>query len=365
MPKSLTETLFMSLRRFGTLFWLGMLAFSIPAFAQGQQSSSAPQATASSTAAQQPGEQSTGTGIIMGAVVDKTGGAVSGALIKLTSGDRPAQETVADAAGQFFFANVAPGPFELTVTAQGFTTQTASGVLRAGESFTEPPITMLLATVVTEVHVSPKEEAKVELHAEEQQRVLGVVPNFYVTYVPDAAPLAPRQKFQLAWKTTIDPISIAVIGATAGFEQATNYYSGYGQGAQGYGKRLGATSANYLTSTFIGGAILPSLLKQDPRYFYRGTGSRRFRLLYALGYTFFCKGDNGRYEPNYSTLGGIFASSAIGQVYYPSTDQGVGRTFQGALIGIAGSSAANVLEEFVVSRFTSHAPHKGPSTSTP
>ncbi|MGC2417896.1 MAG: hypothetical protein WA434_09125 [Candidatus Acidiferrales bacterium] len=108
---------------------------------------------------------------------------------------------------------------------------------------------------------------------------------------------------------------------------------------------------------------MPSLLKQDPRYFYRGTGSKRSRFLYALGNTFFCKGDNGRYQPNYSTLGGIFISSGIGNAYYPSTDRGVGRTFQGALIGIAGSSAANVLEEFIVSRFTSRPPQNVPSTS--
>jgi hypothetical protein len=301
----------------------------------------------------------------MGAVVDKTGTAVSGARIELAGGNRPAQETVADAAGQFFFANVAPGPFQLRVTAPGFATQTASGVLNASESYTVPQITMSLATVVTEVHVSPAEEAKAELHVEEQQRVLGVIPNFYVTYVPEAAPLAPRQKFQLAWKTTVDPVTVAVVAATAGFEQATNYYSGYGQGAQGYGKRFGASAADTLVSTFIGGAILPSLLKQDPRYFYRGTGSKRSRLLYALGYTFFCKGDNGRYQPNYSTVGGTFISSGIGNAYYPSTDRGVGRTFQGALIGLAGSSAANVLEEFIASKFTSHAPQNAPSTSTP
>jgi Carboxypeptidase regulatory-like domain len=345
------------------LFWLGILAFSVPAFAQAQQPPTAQQATASSPAAEQPGSPSTATGILMGTVVDATGAAVPGARIELTGGDRPAQETVADATGQFFFANVAPGPFDLTVTAQGFAAQKASGVLRASESFTVPQITMPLATVVTEVHVSPAEEAKVELHAEEQQRVLGVVPNFYVTYVPDAAPLAPRQKFQLAWKAMIDPVTVVVVGATAGFEQGTNYYSGYGQGAQGYGKRFGATYANFLTSTFIGDAILPSLLKQDPRYFYRGRGSKRSRLLYALGYTFFCKGDNGRYEPNYSELGGIFISSGIGNAYYPPSDRGAGRTFQGALIGIAGSSAANVLEEFIVSRFTSRPPQNVPSTS--
>jgi Carboxypeptidase regulatory-like domain len=363
MPKSVMGTLLGPVRPSCILLCLAILAVGVPVSAQVQPPSTAPPATASSPGAGQSPEQSAETGIIMGTVVDATGASVAGARVELTGGDRPAQETAADATGQFFFANVAPGPFRLTITAQGFAPQTASGILHGGESLTVPQINMALAAVVTQVQVSPAEEAKVELHAEEKQRVLGVIPNFYVSYVPEAAPLAPRQKFQLAWKATIDPVTVAVVGATAGFEQATNYYSGYGQGAQGYGKRFGATYANVLTSTFIGDAILPSLLKQDPRYFYRGTGSRPSRLLYALGYTFFCKGDNGRYQPNYSALGGIFISSGIGNAYYPSTDRGVGRTLEGALIGVAGSSAANVLEEFIVSRFTSRAPQNVPSTS--
>lgn len=362
MRKYVTEALPRSIHPLGMLLSLsGLLAFSVPVFAQAQQPG-AP--GAASSTAQPAGQQS--TAIIIGTIVDRTGAGVSGARIKLThTGQSAMQEAVADSGGHFFLANVAPGPFQLTVTAQGFATQTTSGVLQGGESYTLPPIALPLATVVTEVHVSPQEEAKVELHAEEQQRVLGVVPNFYVTYVPEAAPLASHQKFQLAWKTTVDPVTVAIVGATAGFEQAVDYYSGYGQGMRGYGKRFGATYANYLTSTFIGGAILPSLLKQDPRYFYRGAGSKRFRFLYALGYAFFCKGDNGRYQPNYSNLGGTLISSAIGNAYYPASDRGVGRTFEGALIGIAGSGAANVLEEFVVSRFTSGGPHHGPSTSTP
>lgn len=360
MPNSLTGTLFGSLLRSGILLWLTTLTFSVPVFAQVQQPSTAPQATVSSPAAERAGSQSTGTGIIMGAVVDKTGAAVAGARIELTGGDRPAQETVADAAGQFFFANVAPGPFQLTVTAQGFATQTTSGVLNGDESYTAPPITMRLATVVTEVHVSPAEEAKVELHAEEQQRVLGVIPNFYVTYVADAVPLSSRQKFQLAWKTTIDPVTFVVTGATAGFEQATDFYGGYGQGAQGYGKRFGASYADNVIGTFIGGAILPSLLKQDPRYFYRGTGTIRSRIFYSIATAVICKGDNGRWQANYSNIGGNFAASAIANAYYPASDRGVGLTFESALIGIGASSGAALLEEFLVPRLTPNFSHRNP-----
>ena len=83
-----------------------------------------------------------------------------------------------------------------------------------------------------------------------------------------------------------------LIGGIAGVQQATINFSGYGQGAQGYGKRYGADYADLLTGTFIGSAILPSLLKQDPRYFYKGTGSTRSRILYAIANAVICKGDN-------------------------------------------------------------------------
>ena len=89
-------------------------------------------------------------------------------------------------------------------------------------------------------------------------------------------------------------------GAIAGVEQASNTFAGYGQGAQGYGKRFGANYADAFIDTMIGGAILPSLFKQDPRYFYKGTGTIRSRAMYAIANSVICKGDNGRWQPNYS-----------------------------------------------------------------
>src|SRR6266446_5478637 len=199
-------------------------------------------------------------------------------------------------------SDVAPGPFGITITSTGFATQASAGILRPGENYTVPQIAMALATAVTEVRVivSRAEIAEDQIKAEEKQRVLGVVPNFYVSYDHHAVPLNSKQKFELAWKTTVDPVSFGVTGAIAGIQQAQNDFSGYGQGAQGYGKRFGASYANFVASTYIGGAILPSLLKQDPRYFYKGSGSKRSRMLYAIANSVICKGDNGHWQPNYS-----------------------------------------------------------------
>ena len=296
-------------------------------------------------------------GTITGTVLDTSGAVIVGARVTLTRAGQPAREIVSGDDGQFSFADVVPGPFQIKITAAGFVAQTASGILRPGQFYIAPPIQMVLATVATEVEVraSRVEVAEAQIKAQEKQRVLGVVPNFYVSYVPDAVPLSPRQKFNLAWKTMIDPVTFALTGATAGVQQAQNDFSGYGQGAVGYAKRFGAAYADNVTSTFIGSALLPSLLKQDPRYFYKGTGSVRSRILYAMANAVICKGDNGRWQFNYSAILGGFASGAISNLYYPPKDRGASLVFENTLIGTGETAVFNLLQEFLLRKLTPHA----------
>jgi len=281
--------------------------------------------------------------------------------VRLSRDDQsPNQEVLTSDDGQYSFPNIAPGPFQLTITSEGFATLTSSGILHSGESYAAPQIALALATNVTEVRVvlSPIELAQEQLEDQEKQRVLGFIPNFYVSYVSNAAPLTSKQKFQLAWKSTVDPVTFGVTGAVAGIQQATNEFDGYGQGAQGYGKRYGAAYADLVTGTFIGGAILPSLLKQDPRYFYKGTGTTRSRIWYAIANSVICKGDNGHWQPNYSSIVGGLAAGGISNLYYPASDrEGLELTFENALIGIGETAAVNLLQEFVMRKFTSNVPH--------
>jgi hypothetical protein len=188
-----------------------------------------------------------------------------------------------------------------------------------------------------------------------------VVPNFYVSYVPDAAPLTSKLKFKLAWKTMLDPVTFVLVGASAGVQQAQNDFSGYGQGAQGYAKRFGAAYADNATSTFIGSALLPSLLKQDPRYFYKGTGSTGSRILYAIANSVICKGDNQRWQPNYSAILGGLASGGISNLYYPARDRGAALVFEDTLIGTGETAVLNLFQEFLVRRLTPHVPKSDPS----
>jgi len=299
-------------------------------------------------------------GIINGSVIDQTGAAVAGAEVKLTR-ELPSQTRTVSTAedGQFTLLNIEPGPFQLTITSAGFATQAVSGILRSGETCTVPRIALLVATSVTETRVTPNtsDVAQDEIKVEEHQRVFGVVPNFYVSYISNAAPLTPRQKFQLAWKTSIDPVSFGVNGIVAGIEQAQNDFGGYGQGMKGYGERYGAAYGNFVISTYIGSAILPSIWKQDPRYFYKGTGSKRSRALNALAQSVICKGDNGHWQVNYSGLVGGLAASGISNIYYAPRDRdGVGFTFENTLIGIGTTAITNLLQEFVIRKWTQSHP---------
>jgi len=355
--------------------WLGIsvLLCGFPMAAGSQQPPAAPAApsvpadargAAASTGQQETDAQSPGS--ISGTLVDQSGAALAGARVKLTCGDRsPSQEVMSNDEGEFSFAGIAPGAFQLTISLTGFATQTTSGTLRPGEMQIVPQISLTVSAAIAEIHVvpTPVQVAEDEIKEEEKQRVLAFIPNFYVSYNPNAVPLNARQKFELAWKTTVDPVSFGLIGFTAGVQQAANNFSGYGQGAQGYGKRYGAAFADSATSTFLGNAVFASILKQDPRYFYKGTGSKRSRLLYAIANAVICKGDNGRWQANYSGILGSLASGGISNLYYPASDRGAALVFENTLIGIGEFAAANIFQEFVVRRLTPNRASRDPSKS--
>ena len=306
------------------------------------------------------------SGSISGTVVDQSGAVIAGAHVRLTrtSEDQSLnQEVLSGGDGQFSFANIAPGPFQLTITSAGFDSQTSSGILRSREIDVVPQIALAVATSISEIEVglSRTEVAEEEVKVEEKQRVLGVLPNFYVSYIPNAVPLNSKQKFNLAWKTVVDPFTFVFVGGAAGVEQAQDHFRGYGQGAEGYGKRFGAGYADMVAATFIGSAILPSLLKQDPRYFYKGRGSTPSRIVYAIVNAVICKGDNGRWQANYSNILGNLAAGGISNLYYPAQDRnGVGLTFENAAIGIDENAVANLFQEFVIRNLTAKVPRNAP-----
>jgi hypothetical protein len=214
-----------------------------------------------------------------------------------------------------------------------------------------------VATTV-EVNVSQTREeiAEEQIHVEETQHILGIIPNFYVSYDPEAQPLNPRQKLELGWKFTLNPAMFGIAAVAAGIQQANNSFRGYGQGAEGYAKRFGASYADFASATILGNVVFPVILKQDPRYFYKGTGSRKSRLLYALANAVICKGDNRHWQPNYSSVMGSLAAGGLSNLYYPASNRnGVALTLENTLFALGGSAAAVFLQEFFIRKPTPRA----------
>jgi hypothetical protein len=179
---------------------------------------------------------------------------------------------------------------------------------------------------------SPQEDerkkAQEQLDKQLHQRVFGVMATFNTTNNRDALPLSTRQKYKLFFKSASDPWPFALTAVSAGIDQAQNSFPAYGQGVEGYAKRWGAGYTDYFTGNLLGNAVLASLLKEDPRYFQKGTGSFATRALWAAGGTVWCKRDNGTWGPNYANVMGNLMGAAVSNLYYPAADRTAGETLE-------------------------------------
>jgi len=295
---------------------------------------------------------------IIGTVTDVRNDAIPAAAVVL-DGPAPADHVTAtsDDNGFFVFKNLHPAvPYHLTISAKGFDNWTSKPIiLQPGQQLDLHDIGLKISALQTTVTAMTSEQiATQEIKLAEKQRVLGIFPNFYVVYKSNPAPLTTKLKYQLAFKTAIDPINFAATGFFALLDQAGDTPN-YPQGAVGYAQRFGAAYADGFTDIMIGGAILPSLFHQDPRYFYQGTGTIKSRAMHAIASPFVCKGDNGRNQFNISSIGGDLASGSLSNLYYPPSNRGPGLVFEGTLITTGGRIANALVQEFLFRRFTTHA----------
>lgn len=296
-------------------------------------------------------------GRIIGTVTDTNGDTVPGAQVTLqgTGADRLAP-TVTNDDGFFQLKDVPSAvPYRVKVSAKDFSDWTSSEIiLKPGQDFDLAEIKLTIAVVQTTVSAVSQEELAVEqVKAAEKQRVLGVIPNFYVAYDPQTVPLTSALKYKLALRTATDGVNIAAAAFISGINQAADTPA-YQQGWKGYGQRFGASYTDSVTNIMIGGAVLPSLLHQDPRYFYQGTGTTKSRIYHAISAPFWCKEDSGKWGFNYSSIGGDLISSSLSNLYYPKQDRGVGLTFGNVGLLTGGRIANALAQEFVLPRFTKH-----------
>jgi len=305
-------------------------------------------------------------GSVAGIVTDTDAAAIPAARVALEDVESKATRgTETDPHGSFLFSPVPPGRYIVTVHASGFSPWKINDIIvvHEGEDFVVPEVELGVEEINTTVNaISMEVLAEQQITAEEHQRILGMLPNFYVSYLSSgAAPLTRKQKFKLAAKVSIDPVTLFKVGVASGIEQWQGDFSGYGQEFSGYAKRYGATYGDSLSSTFLGAALLPSLLHQDPRYFYRGHGNVVVRALYAVSTVAVCKGDNGHWQPNYSNVLGNLGSAGISTLYYPESDRhSIQVTVDNTLLGVAEGAFGTLFQEFLLRHLTHGAPPKAP-----
>lgn len=298
----------------------------------------------------------------MGTITDVNGDAVGDATVVAIGPDvRDGRQVRTSGNGYFEIDGLKPGvSYHVVASCRGFADWSSPVILLApGEFKLMGEIQLRIAAQQTVVHVTYNQVqvATRQLRLEEKQRVLGILPNFYVAYEGDeAVHLTASMKFELALRVSVDPVTIAGVGIVSAARQATNTPK-YGQGWDAYGKRFGATAADGFTDIMIGGAILPSLLHEDPRYFYQGTGTTKSRILHAISSPFVGRRDNGTWGPNYSSLGGDLASSAISNLYFPRSDRGAGLVFSQFGFGTAERIGASLAQEFLLSKLTHRGGH--------
>jgi hypothetical protein len=301
-------------------------------------------------------------------VLDSTGATIPNVQVSLALRNGGRVQTVSsDANGQFTFTKVSSGSYLVTAEALGFAPfTTREFTITPQQVYSVPEIALSIASSTTSIVVRPTEEIAAEqIKAEEKQRVFGVFPNFYVSYVPNAAPLTSKQKFSMAARDTFDWTSFVGVSLGAGLQQAANTHKDYGQGAAGYGKRWGALFADGRSTDLLSHYVFASLLHQDPRYFYQGTGTTKSRIFYALSNAFVARSDSGKTMPNYSYLLGDLCAASLSNAYYPRADRGASLVFTNAALGIAGRAAQGLVQEFVAKHFTKNAPDPSDQTQPP
>jgi hypothetical protein len=298
---------------------------------------------------------------INGTVRDIQGGLVPGAHITVAPTNNPSQvyQTTAGALGAFSLKNLPPGIYILTITSPGLQTYHLANIrlLKPGLTYQLPEVALPIARTSADVTVTFTEEqlAEAELHAELHQRVFGVLPNFYVSYQWDAAPLSPKQKLKLTFRSASDPVFFATTAITAGIEQADNVFPEYGPGPAGYWRRYGAAYGDAIIGRTLGSVVFASLFRQDPRYFVMTNGSIRARAWHAVSSTFIQRGDNKHWQPAYAHLVGNATTGLIATTYHPGSSPGQ-LVFDNTVAGLGGQAITNLVREFLLRHLAKNIP---------
>jgi len=186
-----------------------------------------------------------------------------------------------------------------------------------------------------------------EVHGPYQGHFFYLIPAYHVMELSQPFhPIGPKEKFHIFVRDTFDQSALVLALFNSGIDEATGSYKGYGGGMQGFGKRLGAESAGVFTGNFMTGFFLPTITREDPRYFRKGPGSGGNRFWYAVSRVVVGRTDHGKSTLNISELAGTMASAEFSQVYLPKGDRNTKTLAIGAFLSIAEDAGINILKEF-------------------
>jgi len=300
---------------------------------------------------------------ISGVVSDIQGGLIPGAHVVAERAGAPAgesQQTNADDKGFFRFSDLLAGAYIITITSPGFDTYRIPGInIKPGESYELPEVALPIARTTADATVTLTEQqiAEVELNDELHQRVLGVLPNYYTSYIWDAAPLTMRQKFKLAIRSATDPVFYATTALGTGINFATSANPEYGGGPSGYWELYASNYGGALVGRVVTSVLLNSLFKEDPRYFVMTNGSVARRSWHAISSTFLQRGDDKHWHPAYSNFIGGATSAVVVSTWHPDSTVSMGqRVLNDTVLDLGGEAIRNLAREFLFRHLARHVP---------
>ncbi len=313
---------------------VGLILATVCAVAQGPSAMSSPSAAR-----------------VSGVIEDEQGALIPGAQVVLLA-DGAAHKLASGSDGRFCFEDVPAGSFRVTASEDGMLDGVKEGSVEPAQQVELEPMMLRAGAVISVNAVTQEQMASIQVRQEETQRIGGILPNYYVVYDSNPQPLTKKLKFELGWRSVFDPANVIFVGVVAAGQQATDSFPEYQQGMKGYARRFGAGMADATVGTLLTGSVLPMVFRQDPRYFYKGTGSTVSRTWYALKTTVICRGDNGHWQPAYANVLGSFGSGAVSGLYYPGGERGGMLVVENGLSALAFDGFANVMQEFVLRRMT-------------
>ncbi len=157
------------------------------------------------------------------------------------------------------------------------------------------------------------------------KRILGIAPNFRAVNTDEKLPpQTVKEKFMDATRDSFDYSSIVIPAVVASYSMAANNYPEFHQGAAGYARYFWHSAVDQTSENYWVEFIIPTIPREDTRYYTLGRGGFLKRTGYALSRAVITRTDAGNESFNFSEVVGAGAASGMSTLYYPSRERTLG-----------------------------------------